>query len=97
MAHLYSAGFPDIVDCSGQVAEVLDPTEPVPFDPQREETDQLQGNLLVFQFLAFSRWGPPCWVTSGCSVSSNCQQQHILLNVVAVVIKIRIDKACMLW
>ncbi|XP_030279502.1 nephrocystin-4 [Sparus aurata] len=55
MAHLYSAGFPDIVDCSGQVAEVLDPTEPVPFDPQREETDQLQGNLLVFQFLAFSR------------------------------------------
>lgn len=55
MAHLYSAGFPDIVDCSGQVAEVLDPKEPVPFDPQREETDQLQGNLLVFQFLAFSR------------------------------------------
>nr|XP_046253465.1 nephrocystin-4 [Scatophagus argus] len=55
MAHLYSAGFPNIVDCSGQVAEVLDPTEPVPFDPQREETDLLQGNLLVFQFLAFTR------------------------------------------
>ncbi|XP_059189932.1 nephrocystin-4 [Centropristis striata] len=55
LAHLYSAGFPDIVDCSGQVAEVLDPTEPVPFDPQREETDHLQGNLLVFQFLAFTR------------------------------------------
>lgn len=65
LAHLYSAGFPDIVDCSGQVAEVLDPTEPVPFDPQREETDLLQGNLLVFQFLAFSRWGLPYWVTRG--------------------------------
>ncbi|XP_027144584.1 nephrocystin-4 isoform X3 [Larimichthys crocea] len=55
LAHLYSAGFPDIVDHSGQVAEVLDPTEPVPFDPQREETDLLHGNLLVFQFLAFTR------------------------------------------
>ncbi|KAM7404388.1 hypothetical protein PAMP_011736 [Pampus punctatissimus] len=55
LAHLHSAGFPDIVDCNGQVAEVLDPTEPVTFDPQREETDPLQGNLLVFQFLAFTR------------------------------------------
>ncbi|XP_070696158.1 nephrocystin-4 [Pempheris klunzingeri] len=55
LAHLYSAGFPDIVDCSGQAAEVLDPTEAVPFDPQREETDPLQGNLLVFQFLGFTR------------------------------------------
>ncbi|XP_026189192.1 nephrocystin-4 isoform X1 [Mastacembelus armatus] len=55
LAHLYSAGFPNIVDCSGQFAEVLDTTEPVPFDPQREETDVLQGNLMVFQFLAFTR------------------------------------------
>ncbi|XP_062315701.1 nephrocystin-4-like isoform X2 [Osmerus eperlanus] len=55
MAHIFSAGFPDIVDRSGQVAEVLDPTEPVNFDPQREEADSLQGNLLVLQFLAFSR------------------------------------------
>ncbi|KAM4737861.1 nephrocystin-4 isoform 2-T2 [Anableps anableps] len=55
LAHLFSAGFPEILDCSGQVAEVLDPTEPMPFDPQREETDLLQGNLLVFQFLAFTR------------------------------------------
>uniref|UniRef100_A0A672Z1W6 Nephrocystin 4 n=1 Tax=Sphaeramia orbicularis TaxID=375764 RepID=A0A672Z1W6_9TELE len=54
LAHLYSAGFPDIVDCSGQVAEVLDPTEAVPFDPKREETDA-QGNMMVFQFLAFTR------------------------------------------
>ncbi|MEQ2243477.1 hypothetical protein ILYODFUR_007413 [Ilyodon furcidens] len=54
LAHLFSAGYPEIVDCSGQVAEVLDPTEPLPFDPQREEADLLQGNLLVFQFLAFT-------------------------------------------
>ncbi|KAM9752077.1 nephrocystin-4 isoform 2-T2 [Menidia menidia] len=55
LAHLFSAGFPEIVDCSGQVAEILDPIEPLPFDLQREEADLLQGNLLVFQFLAFSR------------------------------------------
>uniref|UniRef100_A0A146WLA6 Nephrocystin-4 n=1 Tax=Fundulus heteroclitus TaxID=8078 RepID=A0A146WLA6_FUNHE len=55
LAHLFSAGFPEILDCSGQVAEVLDPTEPMPFDPQREEADLLKGNLLVFQFLAFTR------------------------------------------
>lgn len=63
LAHLYSAGFPPIVDSNGQVAEVLDPTEPVPFDPQFEETDFLQDNLLVFQFLAFTRWGLSYWVT----------------------------------
>ncbi|KAK1899075.1 Nephrocystin-4, partial [Dissostichus eleginoides] len=55
LAHLYSAGFPNIVDSDGQVAEVLDPTEPVTFDPRREEIDPLQGNQLVFQFLAFTR------------------------------------------
>ncbi|KAJ8016670.1 hypothetical protein DPEC_G00009660 [Dallia pectoralis] len=55
LAHLYSAGFPNITDLSGQVAEVLDPTEPVNFDPQKEEADPLQGNMLLLQFLAFSR------------------------------------------
>ncbi|KAM3617205.1 uncharacterized protein V6R79_003322 [Siganus canaliculatus] len=55
LAHIFSAGFPDILDGSGQVAEVLDPTEPMPFDLQREEADPLQDNLLVFQFLAFTR------------------------------------------
>ncbi|KAM9342563.1 nephrocystin-4 [Pholidichthys leucotaenia] len=54
LAALFSAGFPDVVDGSGQVAEVLDPTEPLPFDPQREDNDT-RGNLLVFQFLAFTR------------------------------------------
>ncbi|XP_053704783.1 nephrocystin-4 isoform X2 [Synchiropus splendidus] len=56
LAHLFSAGFPDLLDCSGQVAEVLDPTEPVAFDIHREEKDLLQDNLMVFQFLAFSRF-----------------------------------------
>ncbi|XP_041859708.1 nephrocystin-4 isoform X2 [Melanotaenia boesemani] len=55
LAHLFSAGFPEIVDSNGLVAEVLDPTEPLPFDLQREEADLLQGNVLVFQFLAFTR------------------------------------------
>ncbi|XP_075882230.1 nephrocystin-4 [Nelusetta ayraudi] len=68
MAHLYSAGFPNIVDHRGEAAEVLDPTEPLPFDPQREESDPLQGNLLVLQFLAFSRAPsaavPPDWPAS---------------------------------
>lgn len=59
MAHLYSAGFPNIVDHRGEAAEVLDPTELLPFDPQREESDPLQGNLLLLQFLAFSRWVLP--------------------------------------
>ncbi|KAJ8371145.1 hypothetical protein SKAU_G00111730 [Synaphobranchus kaupii] len=55
MAHLFSAGFPEIVDLNGQVAEVLDPAEPVNFNPQREEADHLRCNELVLQFLAFSR------------------------------------------
>ncbi|XP_056280183.1 nephrocystin-4 isoform X2 [Pseudoliparis swirei] len=65
LAHLYSAGFPDIVDGDGQAAEVLDPTEPVTFDPHREDAAPLRGDLLVFQFLAFTRTpaavGGPDW------------------------------------
>nr|XP_015822952.2 nephrocystin-4 isoform X2 [Nothobranchius furzeri] len=55
LAHLFSAGFPEIADSSGRVADVLDPTAPLSFDSQQEEADLLQGNLLVFQFLAFTR------------------------------------------
>ncbi|XP_064153800.1 nephrocystin-4 isoform X2 [Anguilla rostrata] len=55
MAQLSSAGFPEILDLNGQAAEVLDPAEPVNFNPQREEADPLQCNELVLQFLAFSR------------------------------------------
>ncbi|KAG9270896.1 nephrocystin-4 [Astyanax mexicanus] len=55
LAHLFSSRFPEIRDGLGQVAEVLDPSEPVSFDPQREEADLLQANTLILQFLAFTR------------------------------------------
>ncbi|XP_056319695.1 nephrocystin-4-like [Danio aesculapii] len=55
LAQLFSAGFPQILDHQNQVAEVLDPSEPVNFNPQREEADALQANTLVLQFLAFTR------------------------------------------
>ncbi|XP_065102916.1 nephrocystin-4 isoform X2 [Paramisgurnus dabryanus] len=55
LAQLFSSGFPQILDQQNQVAEVLDPSEPVNFDPQREEADPLQANTLILQFLAFTR------------------------------------------
>ncbi|XP_063799507.1 nephrocystin-4 isoform X2 [Pseudophryne corroboree] len=54
LARLYSVGFPDIFDCNKEVAEVIDPSSPVNFNPQREEADYLQCNEIVLQFLAFS-------------------------------------------
>ncbi|KAK7135944.1 hypothetical protein R3I94_014570 [Phoxinus phoxinus] len=55
LAQLFSSGFPQILDHQNQVAEVLDPSEPVNFDLQREEADHLQANTLILQFLAFTR------------------------------------------
>lgn len=55
LAHLFSAGFPDVRDLHGHIAEVLDPSESLTFNPQREESDPLQSNTLILQFLAFSR------------------------------------------
>ncbi|KAI7797383.1 putative nephrocystin-4 [Triplophysa rosa] len=55
LAQLFSSGFPQILDQQNQVAEVLDPSEPVNFDPKREEADPLQANTLILQFLAFTR------------------------------------------
>ncbi|XP_075849533.1 nephrocystin-4 [Microcebus murinus] len=55
MALLQSSGFPEILDASQQPAEAVNPTDPVVFDPQKEESDCLQGNEIVLQFLAFSR------------------------------------------
>ncbi|XP_069804514.1 nephrocystin-4 [Dendropsophus ebraccatus] len=54
MARLHSAGFPEICDCNNEVAEVVDPSSPVNFNPQREEADYLQCNEIFLQFLAFS-------------------------------------------
>ncbi|XP_053092002.1 nephrocystin-4 isoform X2 [Pangasianodon hypophthalmus] len=55
LAHLFSSRFPEIRDDLNQVAELLDPDEPVNFDPHREEADPLQANTLLLQFLAFTR------------------------------------------
>eukprot|EP00070_Physeter_catodon_P036836 XP_028343730.1 nephrocystin-4 isoform X3 [Physeter catodon] len=55
LALLRSAGFPEILDASKQPAEAVDPTDPVKFNPQKEESDRLQSNEIVLQFLAFSR------------------------------------------
>uniref|UniRef100_A0A8C9B602 Nephrocystin 4 n=1 Tax=Phocoena sinus TaxID=42100 RepID=A0A8C9B602_PHOSS len=55
LALLRSAGFPDILDANKQPAEAVDPTDPVKFNPQKEESDCLQSNEIVLQFLAFSR------------------------------------------
>ncbi|XP_056400464.1 nephrocystin-4 [Hyla sarda] len=54
LARLHSAGFPEIYDCNNEVAEVVDPSSPVNFNPQREEADYLQCNEIFLQFLAFS-------------------------------------------
>uniref|UniRef100_A0A8C5QD86 Nephrocystin 4 n=1 Tax=Leptobrachium leishanense TaxID=445787 RepID=A0A8C5QD86_9ANUR len=53
LARLHSVGFSEILDCNNEVAEVLDPSSPVNFNPQREEADYLQCNEVVLQFLAF--------------------------------------------
>ncbi|XDA81708.1 hypothetical protein R6Z07F_011639 [Ovis aries] len=55
LALLQSAGFPEILDANKQPAEAVSPTDPVKFNPQKEESDCLQGNEIVLQFLAFSR------------------------------------------
>uniref|UniRef100_A0A9L0RZB7 Nephrocystin 4 n=2 Tax=Equus TaxID=9789 RepID=A0A9L0RZB7_HORSE len=61
---LQSSGFPEILDANKQPAEAVNPADPVKFSPQKEESDCLQSNEIVLQFLAFSRvsqgrWGLP--------------------------------------
>ncbi|KAF6110355.1 nephrocystin 4 [Phyllostomus discolor] len=55
LALLQASGFPEVLDARGQPVEAVDPAEPVNFDPQKEESDPLQSNEIVLQFLAFSR------------------------------------------
>uniref|UniRef100_A0A8C0CDG9 Nephrocystin 4 n=1 Tax=Balaenoptera musculus TaxID=9771 RepID=A0A8C0CDG9_BALMU len=55
LALLRSASFPEILDANKQPAEAVNPTDPVKFSPQKEESDCLQSNEIVLQFLAFSR------------------------------------------
>nr|XP_019602269.1 PREDICTED: nephrocystin-4 isoform X5 [Rhinolophus sinicus] len=55
MVLLQSSGFPEILDASKRPVEAVNPTDPVKFNPQKEESDCLQSNEIVLQFLAFSR------------------------------------------
>ncbi|XP_047273521.1 nephrocystin-4 isoform X7 [Homo sapiens] len=64
MVLLQSSGFPEILDANKQPAEAVSATEPVTFNPQKEESDCLQSNEMVLQFLAFSRVAQDCRGTS---------------------------------
>lgn len=55
MVRLQSSGFPEILDANKRPVEAVNPTDPVKFNPQKEESDCLQSNEIVLQFLAFSR------------------------------------------
>lgn len=55
MVLLQACGFPEILDANKQPAEAVNPTDPVKFNPQKEESDCLQSNEIVLHFLAFSR------------------------------------------
>ncbi|XP_032250876.1 nephrocystin-4 isoform X5 [Phoca vitulina] len=55
-----ASGFPEILDANKQPAEAVNPTDPVKFNPQKEESDCLQSNEIVLQFLAFSRVSQDC-------------------------------------
>ncbi|XP_022085519.1 nephrocystin-4-like isoform X2 [Acanthaster planci] len=54
-AHLSQAGFPELRDRNGEVAEVVDPSDQVTLNLQKESSDVLQCNEIVVQLLAFSR------------------------------------------
>ena len=54
-AKLNSANFAPILDRFGKPAHVLDSNSLLQFDLQKEESDMLAQNQIVFQFLAFSR------------------------------------------
>ncbi|XP_042334258.1 nephrocystin-4 isoform X2 [Sceloporus undulatus] len=55
LARLRASGFPQLLDCNKEPVQMVEPTDPVHFDPQREEADLLQNNEIVLQFLAFTR------------------------------------------
>ncbi|XP_074074723.1 nephrocystin-4 isoform X2 [Macrotis lagotis] len=55
LVRLRTLGFPEILDRCKQPAEIVDPSIPVNFNPQKEEEDVLQSNEIILQFLAFSR------------------------------------------
>ena len=54
-AHLYQAGFANILDRQGETPEVIDPSDHVNLHPERENKDSLQCNEIIVRFLAVSR------------------------------------------
>nr|XP_020655673.1 nephrocystin-4 isoform X2 [Pogona vitticeps] len=55
LARLHASGFPPLLDCNKEPAQLVDPEDPVDYQPQQEEADLLQNNEIIFQFLAFTR------------------------------------------
>ncbi|OXB78109.1 UNVERIFIED_CONTAM: hypothetical protein H355_007251 [Colinus virginianus] len=55
LALVHTAGFPEILDGNEEPVEVTEPLDPARFSPRLEETDALQSNEIILQFLAFSR------------------------------------------
>ncbi|XP_070615119.1 nephrocystin-4 isoform X2 [Erythrolamprus reginae] len=55
LARLRAAGFPELLDCNKEPLEMLDPNDPAPCSPQREEADPLPNHEIHLQFLALSR------------------------------------------
>ncbi|XP_010022534.1 PREDICTED: nephrocystin-4-like, partial [Nestor notabilis] len=55
LARLHAAGFPEILDRNQEPVGISEPADPASFSLQLEETDPLQGNEIILQFLAFSR------------------------------------------
>ncbi|XP_058017326.1 nephrocystin-4 isoform X1 [Ahaetulla prasina] len=55
LARLRTAGFPELLDCNKEPLEMLDPNDPAPCSPQREEGDPLPNHEIHLQFLALSR------------------------------------------
>ncbi|XP_061457406.1 nephrocystin-4 isoform X2 [Rhineura floridana] len=55
LARLQASGFPELLDCNKEPVQMVDPSDPLNFNPQREEADLLQNNEIILQFLAFTR------------------------------------------
>ncbi|XP_064028147.1 nephrocystin-4 isoform X2 [Pogoniulus pusillus] len=55
LARLHAAGFPQILDRHRLPVEISEPPEPASISLRLEESDPLQGDEIILQFLAFGR------------------------------------------